>query len=83
MHDIELSGLTFLALLGMKDMIREQVPYAIERCKNAGVQPIMITGDNKLTAKVTAVECNICEENDLAMEGYQFAELIDDKEKIR
>ena len=43
----------------------------------------MITGDNKLTAKVTAVECNICEENDLAMEGYQFAELIDDKEKIR
>ena len=46
------SGLTFLALLGMKDMIREQVP-AIERCKNAGVQPIMINGDNKLTAKVT------------------------------
>ena len=43
----------------------------------------MITGDNKLTAKVTAVECNICKENDLAMEGYQFAELIDDKEKIR
>ena len=43
----------------------------------------MITGDNKLTAKVTAVECNICEENDLAMEGYQFSELIDDKEKIR
>ncbi len=49
-EDVEM-GFTFLGFAGMIDPIREEVPQAIEDCRNAGMRVMMITGDYPLTAK--------------------------------
>lgn len=51
MHIIEKSNLIFIGLVGIKDIIRKEVPQAIAACKKAGIKVIMITGDNKITAR--------------------------------
>ena len=73
MHEIEKSGLTLLCLLGIKDIVREEVPGAVEKCEKAGIKVRMVTGDNKITAKAIAMECNIYKSSDdLVMEGVEF-----------
>ena len=62
-------GLTFVGLLGMMDPPRPEVRRAVERCFHAGVRPVMITGDHKLTAVAVAKELGICREGDRALTG--------------
>ena len=71
-HDIEKSGLTLFCLLGIKDIVREEVPGAVLKCEKAGIKVRMVTGDNKITAKAIAKECNIFRGNDIVMEGVDF-----------
>lgn len=59
--NIELSGLTLVAIAGIKDIIREEVPGAVVTCAHAGVRVRMVTGDNKITAIAIAKECGIIE----------------------
>ena len=57
--------LTVLAIIGIKDPCRPEVPEAVRRCQAAGIKVRMITGDNILTAKAIAAECGILKEGDV------------------
>ena len=66
--DLE-SGLTFVGLIGMIDPPRVEVRQAVAECYGAGIRPVMITGDHKLTAVAIARELDIFREGDLAITG--------------
>eukprot|EP01095_Lingulamoeba_sp_RSL-Kostka_P012906 TRINITY_DN5214_c2_g1_i1.p1 TRINITY_DN5214_c2_g1~~TRINITY_DN5214_c2_g1_i1.p1 ORF type:complete len:991 (-),score=438.81 TRINITY_DN5214_c2_g1_i1:99-3038(-) len=73
--------LTLVALVGIEDPIRPEVPEAVARCKKAGITVRMVTGDNILTAKKIAEECGIYDEENggIAIEGHEFAKLTDEE----
>lgn len=81
-YDIEQSGLTLLAIAGIKDIIREEVPLAVQKCNVAGVRVRMVTGDNKITAIAIAKECGILNEGEentneyVCMEGEDFNKFV-------
>ena len=60
---------TFVGLIGMIDPPRPEVRTAVEQCYAAGIKPVMITGDHKLTAVAIARELNIYRPGDLALTG--------------
>jgi Ca2+-transporting ATPase len=57
-HDIE-RDLTFLGMVGIVDPPRSEVAAAVSVCKNAGIRPVMVTGDHPLTARYIATELGI------------------------
>ena len=59
LHAIEKSKFTLIAIVGIKDIIRPEVPKAVKQCQKAGIIVRMVTGDNKITAMAIAKECNI------------------------
>ena len=63
------SGLTFVGLVGMIDPPRMEVKDAVAECYAAGIRPVMITGDHKLTAVAIAKELDIFRPGDLAITG--------------
>ena len=63
------TGLTFVGLVGMIDPPRMEVKDAVAQCYAAGIRPVMITGDHKLTAMAIARELDICRSGDLAITG--------------
>ena len=76
---IEKSGLTVICIVGIKDILRKEVPEAVAKCKRAGIKVRMVTGDNKLTARAIAMECKIIEpgnEQSLVLEGADFMAAI-------
>jgi len=86
------TGLTLLALTGIADPLRPEVPGAIERCNRAGIDVRMVTGDNLDTAVAIAKNCGILRPQDLepdpahaagerpkpkrALEGREFRALV-------
>ncbi len=78
-YEVEKKDLTMVALLGIKDILRKEVPSAIAKCKTAGVRVRMVTGDNLVTARAIAVECGIIDpknKRSLVMNGSDFIEKI-------
>jgi len=73
--EIEKEGLTCIAICGIKDIVRPEVPGAVRRCQMAGIKVRMVTGDNKLTATAIAKECNILQ-GGIVMEGSEFMDRI-------
>lgn len=66
-----------MAIVGIRDTIRKEVPDAVLKCKKAGITVRMVTGDNKMTALAIAKECFIIDsitniEPDSVMEGKDF-----------
>lgn len=76
---------TFLGLISMMDPPREESKKAVADAKNAGIKPIMITGDHKVTATAIARQIGIFEEGDMAVTGVELDAMSDAEldEKIR
>jgi Ca2+-transporting ATPase len=68
----EESALTFAGLVGMIDPPREEVKDAVVRCRDAGIRPIMITGDHPATALAIARELHIAAENERVVTGQEL-----------
>lgn len=77
--------LNFEGLVGMIDPPREEVKKAIAICKNAGIKPVMITGDHIITASAIARELNILEKKGQAISGVELKNMTDQElnEKVR
>jgi len=68
------SGLHFLGLAGITDPPREEIKDAVIQCRNAGVVPVIITGDHPLTARAVAGQTGIVrDERDLVITGGELA----------
>jgi sodium/potassium-transporting ATPase subunit alpha len=52
----------FVGILSLNDPPRDPVPYAVLKCRSAGIKVIMITGDQPITAVSIAKQCNIVNE---------------------
>ncbi len=70
--------LVFVGLTGMIDPVRPEVKAAIEECRQAGITPIMITGDHKDTAVAIAKELGIINDESQAITGAQLNEISDE-----
>ena len=75
--DIE-NNLTFIGMVGMIDPPRQEAKDAVEKCKTAGIKPVMITGDHKITAIAIAKSLGILENEDEAITGSQLEEISDE-----
>ncbi|WP_292380058.1 cation-translocating P-type ATPase [Methanosarcina sp. UBA289] len=69
--------MAFSGLMGMRDPPREEVKIAIQKCADAGIKTVMITGDHKITASAIAKELGILKENDLTLTGSELDNLRD------
>jgi len=68
----------FLGLAGLLDPPRPEAKEAVERCKSAGIRPIMITGDHPLTARHIASDVGIADAGE-PMRGVELERLSDDE----
>ena len=73
------NDLAFIGLVGMMDPPRETVKESIRTCKEAGIRPIMITGDSLSTATAIAKEIGIFEEGTTAIEGKELDKYSDEQ----
>ena len=73
--------LTFLGLIAMMDPPRVESKAAVEECKSAGIRPIMITGDHKVTAAAIAKRIGILEDESEACEGAVIDKMSDEELK--
>lgn len=86
-HDGELvenelpNDMKFLAVIGVVDPVRKEVPDAVKAAQNAGIQVIEITGDCFETAIAVAEKCGIYRHGDLALTNNQFEKMSDDEVK--
>ena len=70
-------ALMFLGLIGMIDPPREEAKLAVGRARNAGIRPIMITGDHPKTAAIIAAELGI-DSDSCTLTGAQLEKLSDE-----
>jgi Ca2+-transporting ATPase len=66
------SNLVWVGLVGMMDAPRPEVRDAVQRCREAGIRPVMITGDHQLTAKAIAKDLGIAKAVDRVLTGREL-----------
>lgn len=78
--DMQLAGIA-----GLIDPPREEAKVAIEECKTAGIQTVMITGDHLVTASAIAKQLGILTKHDLAISGIELKAMDDESflEKVQ
>ncbi len=81
--DVE-QGMTFLGLFGMIDPPRSEAREAIRICRQAGIKPVMITGDHPLTARAVARDLDLLQ-NGRLVEGATLEKMSDEEfaEQVR
>ncbi len=72
-------GLIFCGLAGIMDPPRPEVKAAVEKCRKAGIRPVMITGDNTATASVIAQRIGILRQGDMVISGTELDRLNDEQ----
>lgn len=73
-HEAE-KQLVWLGLVGMLDAPRPEVRAAVAKCRQAGIRPVMITGDHPLTAKAIASDLGIAQNGDRVLIGQELEKL--------
>ena len=73
------NSLDFLGLIAMMDPPREESKAAVAECIAAGIRPVMITGDHKVTASAVAKEIGILTEGTQAVEGADIDGMSDEE----
>jgi len=81
-------SLIFVGLVGMIDPPREEVRAAIEKCKDAGIKVMVITGDHAVTTKAVAKQVGLFKEGDIVLNGEDMDKMSDEElgsmiEKVR
>lgn len=69
------SNLNFVGMVAMIDPPREEVKEAIKICREAGITPVMITGDHPATAASIAIDIGIIRANELVITGAELSKL--------
>lgn len=77
--------LIFIGMAGMIDPPREEVKIAVEKCRAAGIKPVMITGDHLITATAIAESLEIKEGDEVAVTGHELEKMSDEEllEKVK
>ncbi|MBD2360681.1 cation-translocating P-type ATPase [Anabaena minutissima FACHB-250] len=70
-------NLVWLGLVGMLDAPRPEVRAAVQECREAGIRPVMITGDHQLTARAIATDLGIAQEGDRVLTGQELQRMSD------
>lgn len=73
------SDLSLLTVVGIRDEIRESTPVAIKELNDAGVQVVMVTGDNIKTANAIAKEVGLLKDGDLSLTDDELNNMTDEE----
>ena len=72
------TDLVFIGMVGMIDPPRDEVRDAVLKCREAGIKPVMITGDHLITAVAIAESLDIKEKDEIAITGGELEKMSDD-----
>lgn len=74
----KLRDFVYVGLIALKDPLRQEAKETIKRCQSAGIRPVIITGDHRLTAMAIAKELGLKVSQEHVMDGVELDEITDD-----
>jgi Ca2+-transporting ATPase len=83
LYEKDLKGLVFVGFIALKDPLRKETKEAVRLCRQAGLRPIIVTGDHKLTAQAIARELGLPAEDKNTIEGAELVNISDEELKKR
>ncbi len=77
LEETNLNEMILVGLVALKDPLRSEAKEAVRLCQEAGIRPILVTGDHKLTAKTIAHEVGLPSEEKNILEGQELDKMSD------